>query len=71
MKMKCPKCLMAIRDTAVAHNRDTKHIDRQLSRVCNASPTAPTDGDPCCCGADWLPNGLTGEGSDADDYHDV
>ena len=55
MKLKCPKCLMAEREAVKLAGRETHPIDQKLSVVCNASPVAPHDGDPCCCGADWIP----------------
>lgn len=76
LKLKCPKCLFEVRERAKAARREVQHIDRKLSLVCNASPQAPHDGDPCCCGADWIPQDTTGKGSDddqedTDDCHDV
>jgi len=55
MKLKCPKCLMEEKVAAKAAGHDLQPIHQKLSIVCNAAPVAPRDGDPCCCGADWIP----------------
>jgi len=56
MKLKCSKCLMEERDAAQkSADCNLQPINQKLSIVCNASPAAPRDGDPCCCGADWIP----------------
>lgn len=58
MRLPCPKCLAARRDEAKATGQNTQEIDVQMSVVCNASFNAPVEGDPCCCGADWIPDKL-------------
>ena len=54
-KYPCPKCLMAERENLKKQERETIVVDCVLSKVCNASPVAPHKSDPCCCGADWIP----------------
>ena len=61
MKLPCPRCLADLRDKAKAAGQSTQEIDVQLSVVCNASPNCPMEGDPCCCGAAWIPDELIAE----------
>jgi len=61
MKLPCPKCLAAKRDAAKAAGQDTQLLDIQMSIVCNKSPLAPHGSDPCCCGADWIPDDQTSD----------
>lgn len=61
MKLPCPKCLAAQRAEVKAAGQDTQEIDVQMSVVCNASPNAPMEADPCCCGAAWIPDELIAE----------
>ena len=58
MKYLCPVCLLVERDHLVAQGQSTLQIDKAMSLVCNAAPVAPQYGDPCCCGAEWIPDTL-------------
>jgi hypothetical protein len=46
---------MAQKNAAFDAGEDVMPLYRKLSIVCNAAPIAPTDADPCQCGAEWIP----------------